>query len=400
MSLPLCIITLKIKDYKLMEYTSMILAGSTGSIGRQATDVAQKHNLRIEAISSFGSNLPIVEQQIRAFSPSVCAIFDEEAARELKIRVADTSTVILAGKESNEEMIDRCSSPIVLNSLIGRNGLSVTLAAIRSGKNVALANKETLVIAGELILAEARAKGVTILPVDSEHCAMAQCLRGEDPSTVSRILLTASGGPFFGKKKHELAAVTPEQTLAHPTWKMGRRITVDSATLMNKGFELIEAVRLFGVPAEKIDIVIHRESIIHSAVEYIDHTVIAQMSVPDMRSCIQYALTGGVRKETSLPPLNLAKLGSLSFYEPDEETFTLLPLARKVLQKGGISPAVLNLADELAVSAYLDKKISFTDIFTLVEETVNAVPDAPLLSLEDVASAERAAYEAFHNRIA
>jgi len=378
-----------------MKYTSFILAGSTGSIGCQALDVAKAHGIAVEGISSYGNNLPLVEEQIRAFSPVFCAIYDENAAKDLKTRIADTSTVILAGKGSTEDMIERSSSSLLLNSVIGKDGLSASLAAVAAGKDVALANKETLVIAGELVLKEAKKKGVRILPVDSEHCAMAQCLNGEKASAVNHLLLTASGGPFFGMKKEQLSLVTPEQTLNHPTWKMGKRITVDSATLMNKGFELIEAVRLFGVPPEKIDVVIHRESIIHSAVEYIDNTVIAQMSVPDMRACIQYALTGGERLPSSLPRLNLAKMGSLSFYEPDEETFTLLPLARRVLAMGGISSAVLNMADELAVKAFLDGKISLTDLFAMVEATVNGVPAKALTSINDVADAEREAEEVF-----
>lgn len=377
-----------------MKYESMILAGSSGSIGTQAAEVAQKLGVKIEGISSFGHNINLIEEQVRRFSPSVCAICGEEAASELKIKIADTNTKIISGKYSSEEMVYMCSSPIVLNSVMGKSGLSTTLAAINTGKNVALANKETIVVAGELVMKLANEKNVKIIPVDSEHCAIAQCLKSEDPLKVSRIILTASGGPFFGKNVDFLKKVTPNQTLAHPTWKMGRRISVDSATLMNKGFELIEAAHLFDIPQSKIHIVIHRESIIHSAVEYIDNTLISQMSLPDMRSCIQYALAGNERLEGLTGRLDLEKIGSLSFYPPDTDTFTLLPLARGAMSRGGIIPAVLNAADEKAVELFLNNKISFTDIFALVEETVSSFANSPLESFEDAEKADKSAREA------
>jgi 1-deoxy-D-xylulose-5-phosphate reductoisomerase len=264
-------------------------------------------------------------------------------------------------------MIADTNADFAINSIIGTAGLKPTLATIESGKNLALANKESLVIAGQIVMKTAENCGVQITPVDSEHCAIAQCLRSGNKEEVKRLIITASGGPFFGKKREELGAITREEALAHPTWKMGAKITIDSATLMNKGFEVIEASHLFGIPGNNIDVIVHRESIIHSMVEFIDNSVIAQMSVPDMRHCVQYALELPERHEAVIPALDFSKIGQLSFAQPDEDTFIPLKLARKSLSLGGASSAVLHSANEVAVTRFLEGKIQFTDILDTLE---------------------------------
>jgi 1-deoxy-D-xylulose-5-phosphate reductoisomerase len=296
---------------------------------------------------------------------------DESAARDLKLRLADTPTKVLGGMDGILEMIHESRAQIAVNSMLGEAGLLPTLAVIESGKQLALANKESLVVAGEIVMAAARQKGITIRPVDSEHCAIAQSLLAGEKKEVRKLLLTASGGPFFGKTKDELKTVRVKDALAHPTWQMGQKITVDSATMMNKGFEIIEASYLFGVEQSNIEVVVHRESIIHSMVEYIDNSIIAQMSVPDMRHCIQHALTHPHREEGVIKPLALTDVGRLTFAAPDEDTFVLLRLARECMQAGGAMPAVLNAANEIAVEAFLKDRIGFLDIFELVESTVS-----------------------------
>ncbi|MBE6671286.1 MAG: 1-deoxy-D-xylulose-5-phosphate reductoisomerase, partial [Ruminococcaceae bacterium] len=277
--------------------------------------------------------------------------------------------------------------------IIGKAGLRPTLAAIESGKNIALANKETLVTAGEIVMKRAREKSVSILPVDSEHCAIFQCLEGYPSKQVSRLILTASGGPFFGKKREELQNITPEMALAHPTWSMGQKITIDSATLMNKGFEVIEACHLFNIDVDKVDVVVHRESIIHSMVEYIDNAVLAQLGVPDMRTCIQYAITYPDRYEGLQEKLDLAKLGKMTFAEADKDTFVLLDLAYKSMRMGGVIPAVLNGANEEAVYLFLNKKISFCDIMDMVSEVVLNYKNIKNPTIEDIEQADRNARE-------
>jgi 1-deoxy-D-xylulose-5-phosphate reductoisomerase len=264
-------------------------------------------------------------------------------------------------------MINDTEADIAVNSIIGTAGLRPTVAVIDSGKNLALANKESLVIAGEIVMSKANEKGLSITPVDSEHCAIAQCLRSGKNSEVKRLIITASGGPFFGKKRHELSDITREQALAHPTWKMGAKITIDSATLMNKGFEVIEASHLFGIPGDNIDVIVHRESIIHSMVEFCDNSVIAQLSVPDMRLCVQYAVEAPDRYDAVIPQLDLAKLGTLNFALPDPDTFIPLKLARESLIKGGAASAILHSANEVAVTDFLNGKIGFTSIFDTIE---------------------------------
>lgn len=361
--------------------------GSTGSVGRQALDVCRHRNIKVTALSA-GSNISLLEEQIREFSPGLCAVADERAAADLAVMVADTGTRIISGKNSAEVIASEADADTVLNSVSGIAGLRPTLAAIRAGKNLALANKESLVTYGKVVMAEAERRGVMILPVDSEHSAVFQCLSGQK---VKKIILTASGGPFFGKKREELARITPADALAHPTWSMGNRITIDSATLMNKGFEVIEAVMLFGVTPEQVDVVVHRESIIHSMVEYTDNAVIAQMGAPDMRLCVQYALTYPERYDSPVAELDLVKLSRLTFAEPDGEAFPLLPLAYRAVKRGGVVPAVMNGADEAAVAMFLDGRISFTDISDIVSAVTENAPEVDCPTLEDIEAADREA---------
>ena len=343
--------------------------GSTGSVGEQALDVADKFGYRVTSISA-NKNFKRVEEQARKFNVSSVAMADEDAAKELKVRLADTSVKVYFGDNGICDMISNDTAETVVNSIIGEAGLLPTLAVIDRGARLALANKESLVVAGEIVMKRARDKGVEILPVDSEHSAIFQSLKSGNHSEIKKILLTASGGPFFGYNKEQLSQITVEQALAHPTWKMGAKITIDSATLMNKGFEVIEAVHLFDVPAEKIEVVVHRESIIHSMVEYIDNSVIAQLSVPDMRLCIQYAVTYPQRTDATIDELDFFALSNLTFKRPDKETFSLLQCAIDAIAKGGALPAVLNASNEVAVSAFLNNKIQFYSIIESVNQTM------------------------------
>ena len=343
--------------------------GSTGSVGEQALDVADKFGLKVASISA-NQNFKRVEEQARKFGVGSIAMADEKAAAELKIRLADTGTRIYAGDKGICEMIADTDCHTVVNSIIGEAGLLPTLATIDAGRRLALANKESLVVAGEIVMSKARERGVEILPVDSEHSAIFQCLKSGKQQEVKRILLTASGGPFFGYSKEQLKGIGVSQALAHPTWKMGAKITIDSATLMNKGFEVIEAVHLFGVPAENIQVVVHRESIIHSMVEYIDNSIIAQMSVPDMRLCVQYAVSYPDRDAATIPELDLFALSGLTFKRADTETFSLLARAYDCIKRGGALPAVLNAANEIAVAEFLAGNTDFYRISEVVGETV------------------------------
>ncbi|MBQ7337660.1 MAG: 1-deoxy-D-xylulose-5-phosphate reductoisomerase [Clostridia bacterium] len=354
---------------------SVVVLGSTGSIGTQTLDVAQHLQIPVEAICA-GRDVETVEAQARKFGVKMCAMGDVSAANDLRTRLADTDILVFAGERGIGEMIACASSDLVLNSIIGEAGLAQTLATIRAGKQLALANKESLVVAGEIVMREAAAAGISIRPVDSEHCAIAQCLEGHPDKEVKNLILTASGGPFFGRTKQEVHQMRAADALAHPTWSMGAKITVDSATMMNKGFEVIEACHLFAMPEERVQVVVHRESIIHSMVEYIDNSVLAQLAVPDMRLCIQHALTYPDRAPSQLAPLNLAKIGKLTFYEPDEDTFELLHLARTAIRAGGAHPAVLNAANEVAVAAFLSDRICFGDIAEIVLDTIGRLDSA------------------------
>ena len=343
------------------ENKNIAVLGSTGSVGEQALDVAARLNFTVSAISA-ARNVRRLEEQARRFHVRCAAMADESAAKELKLRLADTDTEIFAGADGICEMIAREKRDVAVNSIIGKDGLLPTLAVIDSGARLALANKESLVVAGEIVTRRAKERGVEILPVDSEHSAIFQCLKAGKGKEVKKILLTASGGPFFGYTPEMLRGITREQALAHPTWKMGAKITIDSATLMNKGFEVIEAVHLFRVPASAIQVVVHRESIIHSMVEYIDNSVIAQLSTPDMRLCAEYAVTYPDRVAAVIPELDFYQLSSLSFAKPDPVTFPLLQCAIDAIACGGALPAVLNAANEVAVAAFLAGKISFAEI--------------------------------------
>ncbi len=375
-------------------YPSVTILGSTGSVGEQAIDVARRNGITVNAISA-NRNVSRVEMQARSLGVKACAMADRDAARDLQTRLADTSIKVYGGADGICEMIAQPydnEGEAVVNSIIGEAGLRPTIATLQAGKKLALANKESLVCAGDFVMKLAEAKKAEILPVDSEHSAIFQALRSGAKEQIKRILLTASGGPFYGMKREELAEITPERALAHPTWNMGAKITIDSATLMNKGFEVIEAVHLFGVRPEQIEVLVHRESIMHSAVEYIDNSVIAQMSVPDMRLCVQYALTHPVRTEAVIPTLDLTAVGKMTFAKPDTETFTLLRLALDSIRVGGAVPAVLNAANEVAVGAFLNKKLDFLGIFDIVEQTVNALSDAArIVSIDDIFAFDGAA---------
>ncbi len=366
-----------------MDKKSITLLGSTGSIGVQALDVAAFHGMNIEALC-FGSNIKLGEAQVRKFSPRFCAVFDEKAALDLKTRIADTETEVFCGTDGICEMTEAAGSDICLNAISGFAGLLPTMSAVKSCRRIALANKETLVAAGDIVMTAAKEHGCEIVPVDSEHSAIFQCLQAGKRDEVKRLILTCSGGTFFGYTKEKLAAVTKEQALGHPTWNMGAKITIDCATLMNKGLELIEAMHLFSVPATKIDIVIHRESIIHSMVEYIDNTVMAQLGSHDMRLPIQYALTYPERAEAAGERLDLVGLGRLSFFSPDYETFPLLGLARRMAEAGGNMPCVMNAANEEAVGLFLSGRILFSEIPELVMRVCEETARIEKPSLSDI----------------
>ncbi len=363
------------------------ILGSTGSIGVQALQVAKRLDLPVVALTA-NRQVEQIEAQARAFSPKVVAMMDPAAAATLKTRLADTDIQVLSGMDGLLEIARRDDVDIVLTAVVGMVGLLPTLAAIEAGHDIALANKETLVAGGALVTEAAKRKGVKLLPVDSEHSAIFQCLQGRPPEqTAERLILTASGGPFFGRTKKELAQVTVEQALNHPNWKMGAKITIDSATMMNKGLELIEARWLFDTPPENIDIVVHRESIVHSLIKYVDGSVIAQLGVPDMRIPIQYALTYPARVTSDVPTLDLAQWGKLTFFAPDDEAFPAMQLCRTAIQKGGLYPAALNGANEQAVALFLDGKISFADISRLIAGTLTLTLPA-CQAVEDVLAAD------------
>ena len=367
----------------MTEKKHITVLGSTGSIGTQALDVASFGGYTVDAIA-FGKSGKLGEDQIRQYKPKYVAISDEKTASDLKIAVADTNTQIISGKDCVPEMIEKLSSDVCINAISGFAGLRPTLAAIKHFPRIGLANKETIVAAGEIVMKSAMDHGCEIIPVDSEHSAIFQCLQGNRDAEIRRILLTCSGGPFFGKKRDELKDVTVARALGHPTWKMGAKITIDCATLMNKGLELIEAMHLFQTAPEKIQIVIHRESIIHSMVEYNDRAVIAQLGVSDMRLPIQYAVTYPDRLESPTEPLDFAKIGKLTFFEPDREAFPLLALAERVAKAGGTLPCIMNAANEEAVALFLNEKIGFTDIADLVEKTVDSYESIQNPSLSDI----------------
>lgn len=370
------------------------ILGSTGSIGTQSLDVAQKRGYEVQVLTA-GSNAKLLEEQIRKWKPKYAALADEKAAKELKIAVADTDTKVLIGKDGVNECASYSDTDVVINAIVGIAGLVPTLTAIEQGKDIALANKETLVAGGQLVMSKAQEKGVKMLPVDSEHSAIFQCLEGMNKKDeLKSIILTASGGPFFGKTRDELKTVTLAQALKHPNWEMGAKITVDSATMMNKGLELIEAVWLFGVDPSMVDIVVHRESIIHSLIEYNDNSVIAQLGVPDMRIPIQYALTYPERYESPVRKLNLWEYSNLTFYKPDYETFRAINICREAITKGGLYPCTANGANEMANYLFRQGKIGFLDIADLVEKATEKAPVTEKYTIDDVLEADKMAREA------
>ena len=370
------------------------ILGSTGSIGRQSLDVIAACGMEAAALTA-NSNAARMEEQARRFRPELAVMMDERAAADLRVRLADTPVRVASGMEGLLEAAELPSADTVLTAVVGMIGLRPTMAAVREGKRIALANKETLVCAGQLVMEEARDFGAEILPVDSEHSALFQSLQGcRDRGEVRRLILTCSGGPFFGKTRTELQGVTRKDALQHPNWSMGAKITIDSATLMNKGLEFIEAMHLYQMPPEKISIVIHRESIIHSLVEYCDHGMIAQLGAPDMRLPIQYALTWPRRTGGPAEPLDLCACGPLTFAQPDLDTFRCLDLALKAARTGGTAGAILNGANEAAVALFLEDRIGFLEIADRVALALDRVPVIREPSMTQILEADQAAREA------
>ena len=367
------------------------ILGSTGSIGRQTLDVAEKLQISVAALAA-SRNVELLEAQCRKFRPELAVLFDEAAAEELKRRLSDMNIKVAGGMEGLLATAVLDSADTVVTAVSGMIGLRPTLAAIERGKRIALANKETLVCAGELVMREAQRRGAEIIPVDSEHSAIFQCLMGcRDRSEVRRLILTCSGGPFYGKTAAELQKVTRVDALRHPNWKMGPKITVDCATLMNKGLEVIEAMRLYGLPLEQVTAVIHRQSIVHSLVEFRDGAVMAQLGTPDMRIPIGLALTYPKREENPAPPLDLLSCPPLTFAAPDEEAFRCFRLARQAAKQGGTACAVLNGANEAAVGLFLQEKLGFPEIADAVEAALDAVPQCANMTLEAALDADRQA---------
>lgn len=373
--------------------------GSTGSIGTQTLDVARKLNLEISALSAH-SNIEVLEQQIREFKPSVAVVFDEKRAEELKINIKDLDTKVYSGMDGLLHIATLDDCDLVVNSVVGMVGLKPTLASIEAGKNIAFANKETLVAGGALVMDAAKRNGVTLFPVDSEHSAIFQCLQASPPEkALKKIILTASGGPFFGKTADELRNVTVAQALNHPNWSMGAKITIDSATMMNKGLEIIEAAWLFDMPVDDIEVVVHRESIIHSMIEFVDNSVLAQLGLPDMRIPIQYAITYPHRVQSPVESLDFSKISSMTFYHPDYDTFKCLNACKKAMAKGGIIPAVANGANEIANKLFRENKITFLEIGELVLGAVDSFEYKEVKTLSDVLDADKAAREYVYNCI-
>lgn len=367
------------------------LLGSTGSIGTQSLDVCRMHGYRVVCLTA-NRRVDLMETQIREFRPDLVSMMDPVAADDLRTRVADTGTKVLSGMDGLIECSTYSGADTVLNAVVGMVGLQPTLAAIQAKKTLALANKETLVAGGHLVTNTAKAYGVDILPVDSEHSAIFQCLQGSpEKGAVKKLILTASGGPFFGKTLAELENVTAADALKHPNWDMGAKITIDSATMMNKGLEFIEAKWLFDMPIDAIDIVVHRESVVHSAIAYQDNSVIAQLGVPDMRIPIQYALTYPQRLPSPVQELSLVDYGKLTFYAPDYDTFRCINVCKDAIAAGGLRPAAANGANEESVRLFLNGKIKFTDIAVLNRAAMEACPQVADYTLDDVLQADRAA---------
>ncbi len=373
-----------------MKNKKIAILGSTGSVGKQSIEVARLHNINIDLLASC-SSVDEIEKQAREFLPKYCVLTNEKSASELKIKLKDTDVKVYGGEKNLLSIIEESCAETAINAISGFSGLSPAIACARSGKRIAMSNKEAIVIAYKFLKEEIDKNKAELIPVDSEHSAIFQCLQGRANNEIKRIILTSSGGPFRHKSREELSKYTSKDALAHPTWKMGAKITVDSASLMNKGFEVIEAVRLFNVSPDQIKVVVHPQSIMHSAVEYTDNSVIAQMGAPDMRTCVQYAITYPDRVNSYAEPLDFAKLSSLTFEDPDIDTFSLLSLAFYSIEQDGIIPTVLNASDEIAVKYFLEDKIKFTDIFDVVENIVHNYKNIVNPSLEDILNADKEA---------
>lgn len=369
------------------------ILGSTGSIGTQTLEIVRNNqDVQVAALAA-GSSVKKMEEQIREFSPKLAVMWEKKAADELRIAVADTNTKVLSGMEGLIEIAVMEEMEVLVTAIVGMIGIRPTIAAIKAGKKIALANKETLVTAGHIIMPLAAERKVPILPVDSEHSAIFQSMHGENQKRVSKILLTASGGPFRGRKKEELMDVTVEDALKHPNWSMGRKITVDSATLVNKGLEVIEAKWLFGIEPERIQVIVHPQSIIHSMVEYVDGGIMAQLGEPDMKLPIQYALFYPDRRPMQGKRVDFYTLGSITFERPDLETFRGLKMAYDAIEKGGSMPTVFNAANERAVSLFLDRKIKFLEIYDLIQGAMEHHKNIQNPSVDDILKAEAESYE-------
>lgn len=378
---------------------NICVLGSTGSIGTQTLEVAKKFKIKITALAA-NKNISLLERQIREFKPYFAAVYDENLAKILKENIKDTNTKILYGMDGLCEVSSLSSSEMVVTAVSGMIGLKPTLCAISAKKDIALANKETLVVGGNLVINEAKKNRVNILPVDSEHSAIFQCLEScKDRKDLKKLILTASGGPFFGKTKNELGNITTKDALNHPNWKMGAKITIDSATMMNKGLEIIEAMHLFNMPINKIDVTVHPQSIVHSMIEYVDGSVIAQMGTPSMKTPIAYALTYPHRKNSDVKPPDFTKHLNLSFYKPDNKTFEAVNICRKAAISGGAATIILNAANEEAVRLFLNKKIKFLDITKLIKKALSNLKNIKISSLDDILDTDRRTREFVLNQI-
>ena len=372
---------------------NIAIIGSTGSIGTQTLEVVDAYpGIKVHGISAY-SDIELLEKQIRKYKPKVAAVVNEDRARELKIKVSDTNTKILSGDEGVIEVATVNGAQIVVTAVVGISGLKPTIEAIKQKKNIALANKETLVTGGHIVTKLCREYGTKLLPVDSEHSAIFQSMQGFNERDIKRIILTASGGPFFGKTKEELSKVTLEQALKHPNWSMGAKVTIDSSTLVNKGLEVIEAKWLFGVDASKIKVLVHRQSVVHSMVEYADNGVMAQLGAPDMKLPIQYAITYPKRLPMKDNELDFLKYSNLTFEEPDMDTFYALKLAYEAAEKGGVLPTVFNSADEAAVELFREEKISYLDISRLIKEAMDNIKNIDNPSVEKIFEVDKEARE-------